>query len=342
MSGTTKSSLRWLVALSLIGCSGAGPTTLATGQREPWGIAVQGAFVYWVNRGGTVMRVPTGGGTPTVLAAGQANPSSIAVDANRVYWTNAGAQTCMSQTGACGANPDGSVMSMPLAGGTPTLLAGGLCGPDSIAVDAVNVYVTDAGNGRIAKLPIAGGTPTTLASGQFLVGSLAVDATSVYWTAFDLSGLQGSVMQVPITGGVPTAIASGWAPVLYGTPCGTTATTLAAEGASVYWSAGSMATGVNPVPPSLMKIAVDGGTPIAIAAMAELGEEGVGTIAVDTTSAYWTNGEFFKVPIGGGAATTIAMFDEGIEAQTGSYAMDGQNLYWADGTGRILSTPKSP
>jgi hypothetical protein len=40
-------------------------------------------------------------------------------------------------------------------------------------------------DGSVMKVPIGGGTPTVLASGQTGAASIAVDATSVYWTDAD-------------------------------------------------------------------------------------------------------------------------------------------------------------
>lgn len=61
--------------------------TFASSQANPWGVAVDEAFVYWTNEGdGTVARAPKTGGAPLVLARGQAEPQRILVDAINIVW----------------------------------------------------------------------------------------------------------------------------------------------------------------------------------------------------------------------------------------------------------------
>src|SRR6185369_13444718 len=60
-----------------------------------------------------------GGRCPMTLAAGQKGPRAVTVDGANVYWTN---------------ETDGTVMKMPLGGGTPTALATGQSAPLAMAI----------------------------------------------------------------------------------------------------------------------------------------------------------------------------------------------------------------
>ena len=120
----------------------------------------------------------------------------------------------------------GSVMKVPLGGGTATTLATGAPGSNGIAVDAMNVYWTVAsandGGGSVMSVPIGGGSPTLLASASTPT-SLAVDSTSAYWIDTGTS----RIMKVALDGGAPTVLA------------GENGNDLAIDSTSVYWTTGS-------------------------------------------------------------------------------------------------------
>jgi len=85
-----------------VAIGGGAPTTLASGQVYPIGIAVDGTSVYWANNGatdtdGAVMRWRQWW-YPTTLVSGQTNPYSVALDGTSVYWTNKGRTTITTQT----------------------------------------------------------------------------------------------------------------------------------------------------------------------------------------------------------------------------------------------------
>ena len=113
---------------------------LAMGPPEPNDIAMDTTNVYWTNAS-DVMRVPFGAGspsTPTILVSGQANPGPIAVDEVNVYWINLG---------------DGSLMKVPLGGGSPTLIVPGQLGATSIAIDATSIYWSvNTASGSVLKI----------------------------------------------------------------------------------------------------------------------------------------------------------------------------------------------
>ena len=62
------------------------------------------------------------------------------------------------------------------------LLPLGRGGPNGIAADSLSVYWTTNGSGTVMKVPLGGGTPATLAFGQNSPECIVVDSTSVYWT----------------------------------------------------------------------------------------------------------------------------------------------------------------
>jgi uncharacterized repeat protein (TIGR03803 family) len=317
---------------------------------------------------GTLFSIPVGGGTPTVLTsfsqAYVAKPNAVLTlsgDGNSLYGTTFNPFN--------GVN-NGSVFSIPVTGGTPTVLASTGGARWSSLTPSGNTFYSTAAVGGIdgvswvSSVPITGGTPTTLAS---LSGSndtnpvanltLSRDGYTLYGTTASggVSGY-GTVFSVPITGGTSTILAS-----FNGNngqyPAG--GLTLSADGSTLYGTTryggasytGSSYSGYGTV----FSLPITGGTPTVLASFdgtngtnpwASVTFSGDGSILYGTTGFGGTSGDgtVFSVPITGGTPTVLASFNgnNGVRPSN-NLVLLGNTLYgttYRGGTG-YNGTPNS-
>jgi sugar lactone lactonase YvrE len=226
-----------------------------------------------------------------VLASQQLAPGGIALDAKNAYFSNVAAP--------------GSVVAVPLGGGTATTLATGLGTPDTIAIDATHAYTADQTGNSIMVTMLDGSGFMQLVNMQMAPTGLALDAQdrNVYWT----NAMGGTVTTAKLASGTESTLAAGL----------TSPYAIALDATSVYWS--DVADG------TIVKLPLSGGAPVTLAK----GLMNPSAIVVDAKSVYWVDGKagvVAKVAIAGGAVTTLASGQKGPDA----LALDASSVYWTN------------
>jgi hypothetical protein len=259
------------------------------GQGTPGPIAVDAGRIYFV--GGTSIYSMATDGTALVTLATPGSVSSIAVDATSLYYF-----TSLR------------IDSIPLGGGTPTMLATTASSAGALAVDATDLYWAESSS--VNKVPIGGGTPLTLTTGSVGPNTIALDAAYVYFA------YTSTVYRTPLAGGSMTPL---------GSSTSSTVLDIAVDATAVYYAAGLIGA-----------FAIDGSTNETLVS-ASLPQR----IAIDADNVYFFNGtSLSRIPKSGGDVTILA-----IDMYPGDLTVDATSVYWtsrgADGvTGAVMKVAK--
>jgi hypothetical protein len=265
------------------------PVAIATGQDTPNALVVDATNVYWTTSDGHVRKASLTRGPTRTLASGQSFPWGIAVDATNVYWVNAATS--------------GQVMSIPIAGGMPTVLADQQRRPAKVAVADGMLYWTNNDGGTVMTMPATGGTPVPLAEQQPEPVAIAVDASRVYWSSFG----EDAIRALPLGGGTIETLADEQEPIA-----------LSVLDNVVYWAN--------------TEIDGDHGTvfvlPRGASVPVPLGTSPQPYAAVsDGVHIYWTDelsGTVMRAPVGGGPTTVVARD----QATPTEIVIDRSAIYW--------------
>jgi hypothetical protein len=233
--------------------------------------------------------------------------------------------------------------------GCPETVAMGQGSPWGIAVDAGNLYWSNASDQTVMRMPF-GGAPAVIASNSS--ATFAIDATDVYWVS-----PTSVIMKAPLTGGPAVTLAD------RSNITTQSVSTLAVDPAFVYWGEYRPCLGV------LMKVPKAGGNPTSIASS---NQQPPGQLAVDATNLYSSSfgAGVFKLPLAGGPPVVLASggaYNLVIAGQTvvwssanglrrvpiaggtpveispettaRSLATDGTDVFWGRGNGQVVSKP---
>jgi hypothetical protein len=235
---------------------GGGPSAILASATDSWPQALRGdgAFLYWLNRSGQVMRLakPGGSGGPPAVGACAGNPGHAfpvpMVDSSGVWWVSSRTQQLLH---------DGLVVSTYT--NDP---------PNALALDTNDVY-TQRFATAISRQPKSGGPSVQAVNDNASPASLVVSGSYLYWIAADVA-----IKRMPLSGGPVETLVTGQ----------TRARSLVVDGGDLYW----LTDGIHPNTGNgrVKFLRGSAGTPVTLAEA----QMAPSSITVDAQNVYWING----------------------------------------------------
>lgn len=278
-------------------------------------------------------------GTSSPVCSDRSLKPIATIDSTAVAVATDAAFAYLALRGTPGAH-DGSIVKVPLAGGSPVTISSGDESPMGLALDAASVWFTSGGAshgaGVITRVGKDGSGKSVQARGLEWPNGIAVDDGAVYWAEGgngdgssapdDRAGAR--VMRLEKSTGETSALA-----IRQRNP-----ESVAVDATHVYWTNSGGAMGAAG---GVMRVSKTGGAPQILAAAddaipATYPSSGV---ALSATDVFWTStksGRVMAVPKLGGAPRELSRELEGPL----SIATDATFVYWTNPwTRRVLRAP---
>jgi hypothetical protein len=300
--------------------------------------------------------------TPITLSSTFVAWGSLAQDVDTLYFTNS----------------DGTLRSVPKAGGPTRTIADGLGSPIGLGVDATYAYISDSAANKILKIALSNGAVTDLVTNQSGPQALVVDATNVYWVNYGVGAENGSIMMCAKTGcnnaptkyfgrlilppaggqsGAMSSLAVGDTYVYYGSVIGNgevhRAPIAGGPDETVFSDVGppgALVTGNGTLAfltwgtAGKVRIAAQGAATSSIVAV---DINSPLALAMTDTDLYWTmeeprranGGQVFKCPRSGCVVDGPQLLAKGTQS-SGAIVVDAANVYWLSNDANVYRTPR--
>ncbi len=250
---------------------------------------------------------------------------------------------------------DGQIIAVPLAGGTPVVLADTPLLIETLTADDTSLYWIEGGSlgnatpwsddDVIMSVPKSGGTPNIVVSLNNFLGAnateIAVAGSNLYWPGSSCPGTglfrcfdNDVIVTAPVGGGAPTELVTGQ----------TVPQAVATDGTTLYW----LNAGADTSSGSLRS------APLASPSTVTVDESGIPSPGIETNDAgtfrheqvwniqiapdgtvFWLDGHGLGVHSAGRTYASGA----GVDA-IAYFTFDGANVYWATLHGGIFKAPR--